>query len=178
MLRCFVDMDGVLVDFNKGALDLFGREDPYDDPANRGCFFLDQLLGLTEEEFRGPLGRDFWANLRPTPECHRIIEFLEMVFGPSNICILTAPIDTEGCMEGKLDWLKAHLPPRYRKQFLMGKPKWFAASSNAWLIDDWDHNVVSFREGGGQAILYPRPWNSEHLRSGEDVFRVLEGAFQ
>ena len=36
------------------------------------------------------------------------------------------------------------------------------AQAGALLIDDSDHNVIQFRNHGGQAILFPQIWNSNH----------------
>jgi hypothetical protein len=63
-----------------------------------------------------------------------------------------------------MSWIEKHLPA-YRRRFLIGPRKEFCAHGGSVLIDDSDKNVASFRDAGGLAILYPRPWNSRHAES-------------
>ena len=53
------------------------------------------------------------------------------------------------------------------RDFLIGPPKWICARPDQLLIDDNDGNVESFRERGGQAILFPQPWNLNHRLCGD-----------
>lgn len=173
--RCLVDCDGVLVRFVEGACDLHRRPNPYDDPANWGRYGVEELLGISRNDFFGPLGEDFWAGLRPTAECFEIVGAAEEVFGPENVCVMTSPVRTAGCAEGKIRWLRRHLP-QFSRRFLIGPEKQFAASPRAWLIDDSDENVDKFRRWGGNAYLVPRPWNSAHGQAaptGRIIWRRL-----
>jgi len=105
------------------------------------------------------MGRAFWANLPPTPECHLLLRRLEEVVGSDAICLLTSPCQTEGCVDGKLDWVKLNLPARYRRQILIGSGKEYCAGKRALLVDDHAENCHRFFVHGGQAVLVPRPWN-------------------
>lgn len=158
--RCLLDMDGVLVDFNGGACRLHKKEDPYLHGANRGLWNLWEALGLSREEFFSPLGEEFWANLEPYPWMDLLVEMVSRAFGGSeNVCLMTSPVRTAGCAEGKIRWIRKHLPG-WERRFLIGPCKQFAASPSAWLVDDSDENVRKFKEWGGNTVLFPRPWNS------------------
>lgn len=164
MKRCLLDMDGVLVDFVGGACRLHDKPDPYLFSANHGDGDMPTLLGMSREDFYAPLGEEFWASLRPTPECSPMVEHLERAFGRENVCILTSPVLTHGCYEGKLRWIRQYLP-QYARRFLVGPAKEFAAGPDTWLVDDSDLNLERFREWGGNTFQVPRPWNRQHKLS-------------
>ncbi len=151
---CLLDLDGVLVDFVGGALSLHGKHVP---PSEVRWDFLTQI-GLEPADFWRPLGRSFWAGLPWTAEGRELLDVVEDVFGPENVCLLTSPCATPGCCEGKLDWVARELPA-YRRRVLVGACKHLVAGPGKLLLDDHDANVEAFREAGGSAILVPRPWN-------------------
>lgn len=174
MKRCLLDMDGVLVDFVGGACRHHGIRDPYDDPQNWGKPKLDELAGMPKSVFFAPLGEDFWANLEPTRECFALVEMLEKHFGKEAVCIMTSPVLTHGCYEGKLCWLRKHLP-QFSRRFLVGPTKEFAAGPEVTLVDDSDSNIDRFLAWGGDVIQVPRPWNRLHKLSSAVLLSVVNG---
>lgn len=166
--RCFLDMDGVLVDFIKGICEAHERDNPYSDAKNAGSYWLHKIWGISNTKFWEPAqDADFWADLDKTPECDEIISRVEMVFG-ENVCLLTAPSLAPGCMEGKREWITRNIP-RYRDQFLIGSAKEFCGFPGSYLVDDMEKNIVKFQEAGGNGILFPRPWNRLHEHSDEPL---------
>lgn len=157
-LKCLLDVDGVLCDFAEGAAQIHGKENPYLHKKNHGIYEMEGLLGLTSIEFMEPMGLDFWASLRPTKDAHLIVRLLENHFGAENICLLTKPVPTPGCQEGKLIWIRHHFP-QFLGRYLIGPSKTFCAHPGAVLIDDHEKNVDSFIAAGGQAFLMPAHWN-------------------
>lgn len=168
---CFLDMDGVLADFVGGACALMGVESPYARVPGRAG--LCELLRMHKPTFYGLLQEGFWAHIKPTSECFDIVAAVEAAFGAERVCILTKPIDTRGCMEGKRAWLRKHLP-EYAGRFLMGKPKYFVAHPDAVLVDDDENNCDEFEAAGGHAILVPRLWNREFALAGEALAVVRD----
>lgn len=163
---CFLDMDGVLVDFSGAVENAYGiKMDRWD--------FDDFIPGVTKEEFWLSCTEEFWANLPWTEEGKDILRIVENFFGKDNICLLTTPCLTKGSMEGKRRWIEKHLPG-YLDQFLMGKPKHFCAGPQSILIDDSDKNINKFLYYGGRAILIPRPWNMLSYRISHPDFNLLE----
>ena len=150
---CFLDLDGVLVDFVGGALKLHGKELPHHETS---WDFMAQL-GIGPEAFWSPMGEDFWANLEPTPEMPHIVELVESHFN-RDVYLCTSPCQTPGCTTGKARWVEKHLPNYRRKLILLGGKDLFAGP-NRVLIDDHDKNVEAWRLAGGMAVLVPRPWN-------------------
>ena len=158
-MRCLLDLDGVLVNLHEAVFKLHNLPNPYLREENLGVYNLEKVTGIPAHQLYAPMGEDFWANLQPTIEFHNIMLMVECVFGAENICLLTSPVDTHGCLEGKRRWINWHLPA-YKRRFLIGSPKEFCSGPDSILIDDSDTNVRAFRKKGGKTILYPQPWNA------------------
>jgi 5'(3')-deoxyribonucleotidase len=161
--RILLDMDGVLVDFLGGVCRFHNKT--YDGhPHNpetqteQTPWNIEPLFEMTAPALWDPLGREFWQNLEPIPHCHEVVEILTRKFGEENICLLTSPIRTDGCIDGKMDWIRKHLP-QFKRQFLIGPAKQFAASPRHCLVDDHAKNIESFRDAGGHVFMFPAPWN-------------------
>lgn len=160
-VRLLVDMDGVLTDFVSHICQLHGRDNPYLGDKHLGLFDMDKIWGMSASEFWSPCGYEFWSTMDWMPDGAATLNHCEQLVGPENVCILTAPCATAGCVDGKRDWI-ANRAPEYKKRVLIGSCKEFLACDNNILIDDRDENVQKFREAGGCAFLVPRPWNSAH----------------
>jgi hypothetical protein len=171
MRHCFVDLDGVLVDFNRGACRRHGKD--YPDPWPVGTGTIRVVLGLDQQSFWAPMDEQFWADLEPLPDCHDLLRLLESVFGAANVCILSSPCHHPFGLAGKYRWILRHLPG-YARRYLIGPPKHFCAGPNKVLVDDLEENVRLFTEAGGQGVLMPRPWNSGHSVPAECVLSRLE----
>lgn len=165
-MKALVDLDGTIVDFNQGAMKLHGKPWPYDNPANRGTAGWDvyKLWNMTPAEFWHGMDRTFWATLEPYSWAFQLIELAIQSVGQSNVAFVTSPAHTAGCVEGKIDWVEKHfsyIPTIMTRSKKGGSPpKHFLAHRDAVLIDDYEQNVKEFYSAGGEAILFPRPWNS------------------
>lgn len=156
-LKCLLDLDGVLADFIGGLCKLRGT--PRVDPSGWNCIDAHEWEKMDEE---------FWATLDRTPEFEAILTTVEETFGPENVCLLTSPVRTAGCLEGKMRWIRKHLPA-YSRRFLIGPAKEFCANPRSVLIDDSETNVKAFTDAGGYAVLVPREWNWKRGRSMGNV---------
>lgn len=162
---CFLDMDGVLVDFVGGASKVHNRETPYTTEESLGVWEIETLWGISSREFWEPLEyQGFWENLEKTPEADEIVEVVCDKFGVENIAILTALSRSVFCVGEKCKWIKKHYP-QFRKSMIFTKAKQFLAGSNRFLIDDKDTNISSFNQAGGWGITVPRLWNAWHDRA-------------
>jgi 5'(3')-deoxyribonucleotidase len=157
-MRCFVDLDGVLVDFVGGAASYYNRTV---DHWPAGQFDIAKTLGMTSQQFWNGLNEGYWANLQPLPDAADILQLLENRFGAMNLCILSSPTRDPRSLSGKLKWIQRNLK-KYERRFLIGPSKEFCASAQTVLIDDSDRNIDRFHQAGGAAILVPRRWNSLH----------------
>lgn len=175
---CYLDLDGVLVDFVRGTFALHERHLHLEDvtwgfPAQIG------FTGVEDPTFWAPMGMEFWSSLPWTDEGPSLLSLLETLFG-DRIVLMTSPCDTPGAVEGKVEWIRKNLP-NYRRRFFVGPPKHLAAGPGKILIDDYEGNADSFVAEGGQAVLVPRPWNrrrNQTIRGDFDPILVAAEAAQ
>lgn len=164
----FIDMDGVLVNFQPPALRAHGVEyDMYPVECGwdivRACNVLKPGCDMTPERFWKRFeDQSFWADLPKTWLCDRLIFELKKLVGYENMCLLSS-FAMEQCVDGKMKWIKKNLPRELHGNYLFGRAKSFCARPDAILIDDYDVNVDKFRAAGGRAVLVPRPWNRDWM---------------
>lgn len=171
MVEVFLDLDGVLVDFVKGACKLHKVVNPYDDPKNHGKYDICGLINIPQKEFFAPMGHDFWANLEWLPDGPEIIGLILSHVNTDQVTLLTSPIKTPGCTGGKIDWIEKNLP-QWKRKFLIGPGKETIAGPNKLLIDDYDVNIDKWSLKGGHAIQVPRVMNRLHGSSRNAVKHV------
>ena len=160
MLKIFLDIDGVVRNWDSGVCQLFGLGDvlvrSWDTIENLA---LERGVVKTGKEFWEKQTSDFWAGLKMYQHAHDFLSMLEDLVGKKNICLLTAPTLTSA--GGTQKWIRKNMPYFFNsKQYLIGPAKHFVAGAGKLLIDDKDDNVIKFREAGGEAIVFPQPWNS------------------
>jgi len=179
---CFVDLDGVLVNFMGPALDLHGRSVPevYGTSVALGTWDTWKLLGISPEKFWEPLDRnafDFWSGLPWTPEGKHILRMAEQVFGEKNVRLLSSPPRHPLAWAGKAAWVQRELP-QYAQRLHLTNDKAVVAGEcglhTKFLIDDSDRNLTEWADADGAGILVPRPWNSQHRDAGRVIGAVIE----
>jgi len=168
-MKVLLDIDGVLADFVKGACDLHGARNPYLDEDNLGHYEIQELIGISGAAFWEPMGEEFWANLPLTSFAKPIADTLINHYGLQNVCLLTSPVRTPGCVRGKMRWIRKYFP-RLARQFLIGPMKEVCAHSNSILFDDYPGNIEKFKVAGGNTFLVPAPWNS---KAGDHPFHAI-----
>jgi len=140
MYTIFCDMDGVIVDFEKGYYELTGKH-------------ISQIIG-GGDEFWKPLeeeGALFWATLPWMPDGRELWRYIKK-YKPY---ILTAPSMDPSSRVGKEAWCKMHINNQYKKlYFKAAKYKSDFAGENKILIDDRDDTIASWNANGGIGILH------------------------
>lgn len=156
----YLDLDGVLADFVGGALAVHRERSPNPHVSYGECNwdFFEKQLGLDPFYFWSVLGREFWATLNWHRDGGLILAEVEKHFGSDRIAIVTSPCLTEGCLEGKRQWIRQHIP-EYERRLVFCNQKELLAAPHKVLVDDSDRNIELFRAAGGYAIRVPRPWN-------------------
>jgi hypothetical protein len=164
MKKIFLDLDGVLCDFDKGHTELYqldylpGERREWTGPLSA----FKRKTGKGIEDFWLGMSVDFWFTLDKTKECDQILALVE----PFDAIIITAPpighIDsTANAVKGKTKWIRKNLPKYFFEgRFLIGSAKEFCASDDAILIDDNQDNCIKWEQAGGKSILVPREWNA------------------
>lgn len=163
-MTVFLDLDGVMANFQDAVCAVHGVQTPYLDSANHGSYDMYKLMGMTAKQIEAPLTFKFWSRLEKMDDADLILAFAKSL---GTVYFLSAPVDTNGCRDGKHVWVKRNYP-QHRLILCDAEAKHAVAHPGAWLIDDRDDNVKRFRRGLGKAVLVPRPWNSLHKHCWDD----------
>ncbi|MEQ9070708.1 MAG: hypothetical protein RLO18_28485, partial [Gimesia chilikensis] len=99
----------------------------------------------------------FWAEFPPYPWLNELLTLLRET---APFTISTSPSRSAACASAKVEWLREHFQEPLYMDFMIGTQKYLLAKPDVVLIDDQHKNIDQFREHGGQAILFPQPWNS------------------
>ncbi len=170
----YVDMDGVLVDFVYSALLAQGIEQDLaveiinDWPP--GEWDVSKVAGVEPGEFWTNIDATplFWHKLDITREYHKIVWWLRNHGIDWMVC--STPSRHPDSSAGKVYWLRDRLGDTFRN-YVLTPHKSHLAAPGRLLLDDSDRNVDAWRAAGGEAILWPQPWNTSHAR---DKGRALE----
>lgn len=158
--QIYLDMDGVLCDFetaavNLGLLDIKNRKVDWQ--------------GLKAE------GTRFWEGLDWKPEGMKLYEFLEDFCKEHHIdlCILTSIMSMEG-KEGKRNWIRKNtsIPAINVNVVSMATAKKRYAEKTSLLIDDYNKNVQEFIQAGGNAIKF----RNDAEEAIEKIKEIITGA--
>lgn len=170
--RLFLDSDGVLADFIGGVIRWYGFRFRHDDCTD--WYSVIRLSGMTADRFWDGLSEKFWARLDKTEHADWLVS-LTAKYDP---VILTAPQMTGA--SGKQEWIFNNFPTIFgAHRYLIGPAKKYCASPGAVLIDDSEKNCQQWASYGGDAILFPAPWNENHDKPVReyvaDQLKCLEG---
>lgn len=158
----FLDMDGVITDFVEAAGLAVGH--PNHVPKQWNYF---EALGMTQDQFWEHIdarGEDFWANLRPYPWFLSLYGAMQRQ--GRKVFIASTPSLARWSASGKIKWLRTHLTDTYQDYIFLADKSVLAGPGRV-LVDDNERFCRAFREAGGQAVLFPQPWND----AGQDTFK-------
>lgn len=145
----FVDLDGVLVDLQRGFAEL--NKKPYKKMSHKEFSNIIQkyLKNLSVKQIV-----NFWSNLPETKDCQKLWENLSQ-FQP---IILSACGNCEASCLGKKLWCKKHLGLDKDRVFCSknSAEKQLYASPKSILIDDYEKNIEQFNNKGGYGIHHTR----------------------
>jgi 5'(3')-deoxyribonucleotidase len=171
MVKVALDMDGVLVNFNKGASEKHGialTEEQY------RCS-LQKHWGLTQKDFWSKCsGFEFWDNLEWMPDGKDILSTVVELVGKENIAICTSPAKDPMCLAGKYNWVRREIPWLERRMIITPIKEW-CASKWTVLVDDNPEKIDNFVKAGGKGCLVPRLWNKNADRT---AVPFIEGFIQ
>lgn len=160
-MQILLDLDGVIVDFCDGVFRALG-DSPTDFrkwPHNQWDWF--ESLGWTYEQVNVICDSDFWADLNWTTDGHNILKTILQRQCPKQVYLVSCPMSNVDSISGKIRWVRRNLPAYELRTIITRVPKSFLATPDRLLIDDKNENVDDFKKAGGNAILYPRPWNRQ-----------------
>lgn len=154
----YVDMDGVLVDFEKAAHSLLGEPITQ---ANKKIYWK-KLKSLEDK-----VALDFWVSMDWMPNGKRLWSFLQ----PYNPIILSSPGHTMRDLieRGKELWIAKNMNPKPgRVIFETEKEKY--ANKHSIIIDDRSKVIDPWRAHGGIAIHYS---DSKYNEAIEEIKYII-----
>jgi hypothetical protein len=139
----YLDLDGVLADFDERVDLLIKRNRPGD---------------LSDDEFYSTLAKDdhFFYNLKPTPYAFDLYDLATRVC--DDVQILTAlpsRATFESALLDKKRWVHKHFGKNIKVNFgPYSSDKWKHAKPGDILVDDRPSNIIEWRRAGGIGILH------------------------
>jgi len=141
-LKIFLDLDGVVADFERGKREILGLSDstPEDETfaimaSEKGSGFYAKLKKMKDAD-------QLWAFLKNTD-----VEILSAIPKPRRKVKVADP--------DKRDWVKKNLSPSVKVNITQGgSAKKRMAAPDRILIDDLKRNIDQWRSSGGIGILH------------------------
>lgn len=164
-----LDVDGVLVDFVGGALRAHGSDLKVTD-LNQ--YQLEPQLGITPVEFWrviNALGPEFWRDLEPYPWFDHLYYGLKAI---GRVMLVTKPSWSVHSYTGKKLWIDKTFGPRFREWVPLADKDLLARPTRC-LVDDSTDNIASFLTAGGEACLFPQPWNGGSIPDEARIDELL-----
>ena len=144
--KIYCDMDGVLVDFDKGYKELTGKETSHSDVQGTTAFWDTFKQGLANKKMQE---KDYWANLQWMPDGKELWDHIKQY----NPTLLSAPSRDPQSRLGKRIWVKKNIPST-PLILAAAEAKKNYARKNAILIDDRVSNINDWNAAGGIGILH------------------------
>lgn len=157
----YLDMDGVIADFSKKALSLWGIESSAVEEI-KGWDQIHTVVSkhvgfeVTEEKLWKTIesyGSEFYRDIPPYIWGKNLYNALSKRVP---VVLMTTAISPRAAM-GKMQWMHRWFPDAMRHAITPCKHHF--ARPTALLIDDAENNVRAFSRHGGQSFLWPMPWN-------------------
>lgn len=142
MFKIFIDMDGVLTNFDKQAANILDIK-PSDIKDNNfnNCTLWKKI---------NKAGPAFWSSMEWLPNAEKLWNFIKYY----NPIILTTPSEHPSSIIGKSLWIENNLG---NVPFIFEKNKEIYAKHNHILIDDKLTNINKWKNNNGIAILHKNP---------------------
>ena len=143
--RIFLDMDGVLADFNLGVETLTGREFPNTDQGHND--YDERKEELTNKRL--------FRMLPPMPDMYDLIAYVRHTGLPWEILTAAGVVNRELVVWDKQEWIKEFVSPSVVVTCTMtGSQKGMFAIEGSVLVDDRQKNLDAWVEHGGIGILH------------------------
>ena len=151
--KIFVDMDGVVADFDKRFTDLSGMS-PSDFESKHGKTAFWDFIDVEHK-------LAFWIGIPPMPDAQTLIDFVSKY----DYEMLTAPSIKKESLMGKGLWMKnwtkrGLFPSKPKVNYKPAKNKHQFAAPNHILIDDKPSTIDSWKAAGGVGILHTSAGNT------------------
>jgi len=173
--RVYLDMDGVLADFVKGACKAHGTTLEFILPNwEPGVWDMTLAMNIPHSQFWreiDKLAAHFWERLEPTPFFNDIVKLVKEL--SDDWYVLTSPTLRIPSYTGKVWWLRKHFGGSFDR-FHITPYKHLFAGPGVLLIDDREKNVNEFVQAGGDGLLFPSYLNKLYEYKDDPVDHLRE----
>ena len=143
--RIYLDMDGVLADFNTGVEYLTGEEFPNTPDGHNN-------YDLRKEELTN---KRLFRMLPPMHDMYDLVGYVRHTGLPWEILTAAGTVNRELVVYDKNEWIKEHVSPTVVVVCTMsGSQKGGFATEGGVLIDDRQKNLDAWEANGGIGILH------------------------
>ena len=142
--QVFLDMDGVLADFELGLQEMLGHK-----------IDLKGVSDVYDNKKRELTSKHLFRNLKPLPDAWKLVDWALNSGIHTEILTAAGTINRTIVIKDKIDWIKEYctdhwiIIPTFK-----GSQKAAFAHSKAVLIDDRPKNIECWVEAGGIGILH------------------------
>ena len=186
--KIFIDVDGVIADFDTAALTRLVGEDKIEEAREKrekGVWSIAEGLGISEEEFWSAIDDpEFWRGIKPYRRAVRFIQNISSLarehYAVEDIFFATSSCGSVHFPSARTQWIKTFnatsgvdIPLLI---FQNTTDKRICANSESLLVEDSDASYAAFLEAGGYSVLIPRQWNRgiHNLTYGSVYDQVLD----
>ena len=153
--QIFIDMDGVLADFESGLtkalgykVDLKGKKDVY------------------AEHKRKLTAQRLFRTLKPLPDAWKLVDYAINSGIHTEVLTAAGTVNRTLVIRDKIDWIREHIHPNWILiPTFKGSQKAAFAHKKAVLIDDRQRNIDCWVEAGGIGI---------HHKTADDTIEQLD----
>lgn len=158
--KLFLDCDGVLADFNRKAVEIFGMTSHEAEEEHGAKYFWQTLTGYNEN------GLGFFESLEPMPDAHYLYNAVKHL----NPTILTGAPNGDWAEPQKRNWASKHFP-NAEMIVCLSKDKRNHMKRGDIIIDDMDKHKHLWEENGGYFIIHTSAKDSiKQLKKLEPIF--------
>lgn len=150
MHKLYLDMDGVLADFNRGVVELCHMK-----PVDQGHSTKEETDALWDAVRKVP---HFYYQLKPIPGSVEMVKQLRQTYGDKVEILTGIPKPKrriEHAAEDKIQWTHDILSSDIKVNIVYReeKPKYCTGKEDI-LIDDYEKNIREWQKQGGTGILF------------------------
>jgi len=151
-LKLFLDLDGVIINLDQSLIKFHNWPIKSYDIKE---YNFEGLVGMSHEEIFSDLPGVFWEELPMYSYSKKLVKSLVERF---DVYLLSSPVN--GTFSEREKWIQKYMPDFFQnKKYLLGPAKSAVSEPGKILIDDYEKHVDEWEKEGGDAILFPQPWN-------------------
>ncbi len=143
--QIFLDMDGVLADFESKIAEMLGEKVWNNDAGHR----------VYDEHKRELTSKHMFRKMDPLPDAWKLTDWCLNSGIHTEILTAAGTVNRELVVRDKIEWIREHINPYWTViPTFKGSQKAAFAHKKAVLIDDRDKNIDCWVEAGGIGILH------------------------